>query len=369
MREYDAQGWHRTGTKVDAESAEWLAEHVRALGLQVELEPFAINRVEPVEAYVEIDGRREYGVPLFDCTYTDGTGVVGAVGVVASACAIGVGATDVGRPTPDVEAARHTARHRAMVVAVRPIGNDDGLALQNAEYFTQPFGPPVLQLRHGALEWLQRAADDGSTGRVVATARYVPSQAYNVVAQLSGADRSLPPVWVMTPRSGWWACAGERAGGIAGWLEAMAAMVWRQPARAVNFLASSGHELGHLGLRKALETRQDSIQASYAWVHLGANIGAAPKSTSFLAASNTELQAEFAQLLASEGVASVVRRPPGRAQGEALEIHRGGGTYVSILGSHQLFHQEADRYPAAVSIEEVARIARAVRALVDRLTE
>ncbi len=328
-----------------------------------------MNRVEPDEAYVEIRGRREYGVPLFDCAYTDRVGVEGIVGDVGTACAIAVGSADVGRHAPDLVAARRTARHQAMVVAVRPGGNDDGLALQNAEYFTEPYGPPVLQVRHGALEWLQRAAHDGSAGRVVAAARYVPSQAYNVVAHLPGADRSLPPVWVMTPRSGWWACAGERAGGVAVWLEVMAALARRQPARTVSFLASSGHELGHVGLRKALERRQDSIQASHVWVHLGANIGAAPESTSFLAASTSELQEQFAQLLASEGVASVVRRPPGRAQGEALDIHRGGGTFVSILGSHQLFHQEADRYPAAVSVEEVARIARAVRALVGQLTQ
>ncbi len=62
----------------------------------------------------------------------------------------------------------------------------------------------------------------------------------------------------MTPRSGWWQCASERGGGIAVWVEILAAVAAAKPARTVNFVASTGHELGHYGLTHYLESRARS---------------------------------------------------------------------------------------------------------------
>ena len=45
--------------------------------------------------------------------------------------------------------------------------------------------------------------------------------------------------------------ASERGGGLACWLEIMRAVRNGKPARDVLFVASSGHELGHLGLAAA----------------------------------------------------------------------------------------------------------------------
>ena len=52
IQEYDAQGYHRTGTEFDNASADWLAGQVRQLGLKPSLEPFTLNRVDPQLAYV-----------------------------------------------------------------------------------------------------------------------------------------------------------------------------------------------------------------------------------------------------------------------------------------------------------------------------
>ena len=69
--EYDAQGIHRTATTTDEASAHWLADHVRAAGLEPRLEGYDVHRLDPGECFLELDGRRIEGVPLFDCTYTD----------------------------------------------------------------------------------------------------------------------------------------------------------------------------------------------------------------------------------------------------------------------------------------------------------
>ncbi len=48
IREYEAQGFHRTGTNVDNASGDWLAEEVGRAGVRATLEPFALDRVDPV---------------------------------------------------------------------------------------------------------------------------------------------------------------------------------------------------------------------------------------------------------------------------------------------------------------------------------
>ena len=68
---------------------------------------------------------------------------------------------------------------------------------------------------------VQASARQGADVHVIASVRRTAVEAFNVVTTLAGANRSLPPLVVMTPRSGWWTCASERGGGIACWLELM----------------------------------------------------------------------------------------------------------------------------------------------------
>ena len=90
IQEYDAQGWHRTGTKVDHDSARWLLEKVRALGLAAELEPFTLSRIDPEACYPDVDGRRFEGLPMFDGTFRGPEGIRGRIGPVGSATEIGL---------------------------------------------------------------------------------------------------------------------------------------------------------------------------------------------------------------------------------------------------------------------------------------
>src|SRR4030095_1421108 len=62
IRGYDSQGWHRTGCETDNPPADGRAGLMRLSGVQpVMLEPFALSRIEPQAAYIEIDGRRISG--------------------------------------------------------------------------------------------------------------------------------------------------------------------------------------------------------------------------------------------------------------------------------------------------------------------
>ena len=93
--------------------------------------------------------------------------------------------------------------------------------------------------------------------------------AFNVTAKINGRDATLAPLIVMTPRSAWYACASERGGGIACWLELMRSLRSAPPARDVLFVASSGHELGHLGIDIFVGNNQAlcrKLSAGYIWV-------------------------------------------------------------------------------------------------------
>jgi hypothetical protein len=69
IKEYDNQGIHRTGTEVDNQSAHWFANKIKKIGPEPRLEEFSLNRIDIIEAYIDIGAEKVNGVPLFDCTY------------------------------------------------------------------------------------------------------------------------------------------------------------------------------------------------------------------------------------------------------------------------------------------------------------
>jgi len=184
-----------------------------------------------------------------------------------------------------------------------------------------------------------------------------------VTATVEGADRALPPLVVMTPRSGWYWCASERGGGIACWLEIMRAVQGGRQ-RTVLFVASSGHELGHLGINAFVDRRPGIVQNSVGWIHLGANIGAATNPANTLQASDDDFEAMLRRTLTSFGLSIDTRVPRGTVpRGEAEVVHRGGGRYVSVIGRSAVFHHLEDRGPQVIDANTIARFSAALAAV------
>jgi hypothetical protein len=357
IRSYEEQGLHRTGTAVDRRSAEWLANEVRHIGLEPVLEEFALNRIDPAHASLGVDGREIEGLPLFDGSFTTLAGVAGPLGNLNSDAMIGL----VESPPNAAEAgalgdARRRVQHQAIVVVTR--GSRPGFCPSNAESFRHPFGPPVLQVGSEDAPFLAECARQGSNALVTAYVERTPARAFNVVAMASGTNKGNPPLVVMTPRSGWWWCASERGGGLACWLEIMRTIRDAEPARDVLFVASSGHELGHLGLDAFIQRRPGLVPAAKAWIHLGANIGAAQGPGNNLQASDDEMESTTVAAMTRAGLQIDRRLPRGAApRGEAENVHRGGGRYISIIGNNDLFHNTIDRGLDAVDLKVIERFA------------
>jgi hypothetical protein len=358
---YEAQGFHRTGTEVDRNSADWLAGEVRGIGLEPVLEEFTLARADLVRASLVVDGRTIEGLPLFDGTFTGPAGIEGNLGNLDSGATIGFAelapnAAEAG----ELGDARRNNRHRAIVVVTR--GGRDGLCPSNADSFMRPFGPPVLQVASEEGSNLAERARQGAKATLTAHAEHRQAPAFNVVTMVPGTDKNAAPLVVMTPRSGWWSCASERGGGIACWLEIMRTMHDAKPARDVLFVASSGHELGHLGLDAYMARRSGIVKAAQAWIHLGANIGAAQGAGNHLQASDDAMEQTMADAMEKARLRVDHRRPRNLPpRGEAENVHRGGGRYISVIGNNDLFHNPADQGPEVVDLDVIERFAGALR--------
>lgn len=363
---WDSQGIHRTGGPGDEAGADWLAAEVVALGASPVMEAFPFDRIDPVETFIEIDGIRLEGVPVFDAPPTDG--VAGVLGLAGSGAPIAVAELSPRVVyTQEWRNLRSDPTQRGLVVICQ--GDHPGPGLLNAEQFKAPHGAPALHVSSEAREAVLSAVARGAVARLVARRTMTRVMARNVVVTLPGVDRSRPPVVVMTPRSSWWQSTAERGGGIVCWLETLLALLEQPPACDVVLTANTGHELGHIGLDDFQERRPGWDRPNGAtWVHYGANIGAVGGRLSIMSAAD-DLRAMMAEALRVAGQPADDLAPPTLVpSGETRDIHRAGGRYVTLVGSNPLFHLPQDRWPDAVDMPTIVRLAAGASAVVVRLT-
>lgn len=362
LQAWDSQGVHRTATEGDEAGAAWLHEAACALGAEVADEHFSLDRLTPLEAFVEFEGQRIEGVPMFDAPDTPDGGVVGQHGQEIAILEF----SPLAVYRADFRAMRLATPHRALVIVTQ--GARPGLALINAEGFAAPYGPPVLQIGSEHTEAMRQATARAARFRVVTTSQRTPAQARNLVVSLPGRDAAKPPLVVMTPRSSWFNSTSERGGGLVCWLHSLAALLTGPPpTRDVVFTANSGHELGHLGMDDFV-ARRPGWETAATWVHFGANIDAAGGQLRLMSATDA-LRSQAAAALAHAG------RPPDEIcpatlvpSGETRDIHRAGGRYISLTGTNPLFHLPQDRWPDCVNLAALGRTAGGAAALVSALS-
>ena len=169
---WDSQGVHRTGTAGDEAGARWLADEAAALGIEVASEVFALDRLDPVDCYLELDGERISGVPVFDAPATGANGLAGALTLSGHEDGILVAKLSPRSVyTGEYEKLRRSAEHRALVIVCA--GERPGLGLLNAERFRNPSRAPAIHVSSEASEAVLFAAAGAKHARVVSESRYV----------------------------------------------------------------------------------------------------------------------------------------------------------------------------------------------------
>jgi hypothetical protein len=354
LQAWDAQGTHRTGTIGDHAGADWLAREAAALGAEVRVEEFSFKRLDPIEAYLDIGGERIPGVPVFDALPTGADGIEARLGGEIAVAKLSPRSVYSG----EFERLRRTGGHRALLVVCA--GEAPGLALINAEQFRAPYGMPAIHVSSEAREHVLAAARHNSRARFVSHSSRTLAQAPNIVVTLKGSEPGRAPLVVMTPRSSWWQSTAERGGGLVCWLESLRALLAAPLARNVVFTANTGHELGHLGLddfaaRRPGWDRKDGAD----WVHYGANLGAAGGVLSLVSNADDLRALGLAELNAAGQPPDDIPWPTQPPSGETRDIHKAGGRYMTLVGTNKLFHLPQDRWPHAIDVPAVARIAAA----------
>jgi hypothetical protein len=150
------------------------------------------------------------------------------------------------------------------------------------------------------------------------------------------------------------------------------ALIAAPPACDVIFSANSGHELGHLGLDEFMARRpgweRPISEGGATWVHFGANIGAVEGQLSLQSASDDLRELAAGELDRAGQEPDIVAPKTLMRTGETRDIHHAGGRYVTMVGSNSLFHLPQDRWPHAVDVAVVTRVAAAAAAMVVALT-
>jgi hypothetical protein len=335
---YAELGDHRTGTDVDLATAEWLADELADMGAGVEMQDVVFDRFD-VHAELTIDGEEIASVPVYYEAL--GRAVTSDVEVLTAAATL-VGSA---HGLDDVLAAASGSAARVLaldgpagwpVAPNRPVG--------------EPRRVPVVVVA-GDEAGRVRSGDI----RLRYDAQLVPGVAPVVVGELG--PPSAPQVTVSTPLSGWFACAGERGTGVAVALDLAATLAadgWN-----VTVVATSGHELDHLGLRVWLD---EVAPEPGPVVHIGASMAACepgPDGRLRLAPRRYVLldRDPGAQVATSARAGGWSHASVDVWPGEGGTWREAGHTVISFVGQFQWFHTAND-VPAVATTPEALRTAR-----------
>ena len=359
VQAFDQQGNHRTGSRVDQVSGDWLCDQILEAGAQPEKIHFSLPLVQIEECRVNLNDIQMEALPLFDCILPVDDCISGSIGEIGSNVDIGVIMAPPQAESVQVKQlyeSRRLRQHRAILVVTDSRFPENGIALQNAEHYARPLGPPVVQIANRHWSDIKQAIKAQDPLSIRLKAHRASGDAFNIQTLVSGSKPSLDPVIVMTPRSSWWRSTSERAGGLVCFLEMIRRAVECKGERPLVFLANTGHELNHAGLTSFLNERPGIENSAHLWVHLGANFAAASPTVARLQFSDVMIQERFIQLLEPfKSLAYEVKPEADTAVGEAKNIHDADGRYLSILARNDLFHHPSDRWPAAVDIEKLGQ--------------
>lgn len=280
--QYSAFGEHRTGTKADHQTSQWLAKELKSLGYEVEQQRFKLNQFFPETTQLVIG---KTVIPAFPHWFpmvtaqplvarlaelsdepTSGQPLSGRIAYLAPERADEWHKLDVSYLTEQA-AARGAV---ALVVAV-PHPSASIYARNAAEpYLQNPLPIPTLTVASNAAPQLAKALVEQQLVTFELKGR-VDKEAYgvNVLARLNrGGD------WVVisTPTSGWFTATGERAGGVALWLGTARWIARHDNHNSYIFVSNSGHELDMMGSKHTLPQMPASEKVKL-WLHFGASIG------------------------------------------------------------------------------------------------
>ena len=386
---YSDLGEHRTGTPEDRKTSEWLAAELRRAGADVQLHPFRLRQFFPTAVALKVGGAEVKAFPLWWPKPTGPAPVVGPLAAVPAAPAVGSlagkiallkvdnvpGATLVPDSVVHKLIAPAVAAGAAGVVLVTRVPSGEYMAL-NAQAGPAAWPVPVVLVGRADEAALDRAAAAGTPASLLLDGKY--DDAAEAVEVVGRIGRGAKTVVISTPSSGWFRCAGERGPGIALWL-GLARWAARHPGDTCYlFVASSGHELGGLGVKHFVEHHAPKPGDVRCWLHLGAGIATYDydtagdgfqRKTTVSPMRRLYSTKEFVPTLADAfaGLPDLKPVASDRPGGEMLVFARAGYRYWGFAGGSVFHHQPGDVPDRITGPELLEPVGRAIVAALEKI--
>lgn len=390
-------GNHQTGSSSEAATQGWIRSQLSALGLKTGRDAYRFYAFNPGAVSLRVEGNSVS--PVLPYFYS-GTTPAGGVSAELVDAGLGTSAEDSAAKVagkiavisvPAVKdsidpsfAQAVTALHSAGAVAL--VAVTDGPANlpfeEDVDSRAGIVGLPTVFIGKQSGTGVISAAKSGDTATLTLTAGVGNGCDTNVWGVLPGADAKRFVV-VATPSSGFDEAASERGSGVAillGLVRHYAALPRSQRPLTLVFAATSGHEVGYLGLPTLLATHPSWFADADAYVHLGASIGAREEdevggptfatgggdlSRDLYVSENPLLESIATESFA--GAQPLGTLPPSAEDpGEQAYAYHAGIPMISVSGGSYYFHTTGD-VPSTVSPSVLATMATGFQNSIDKI--
>lgn len=360
---YDALGIHRSGGTAEKETLDWLAKHWETCGFTTSRYPITVPNHDALYASLSWDNEtvQLLGQPPFQTENEVAGDLVWlshpnhgarienriAVASLPSHRHSHLFAREI---YPFVQRAINDKASALILVTTGPSSEATLLNIRLGERL-----PLLAVAAPNTSDSLVSAAGAGKAARLVTPQLGGEHTAHNLIAELPATG---PRIIVSTPISGWAHCAGERGPGVAA-IRALASYLGAsRNGYSITLIATTGHELGDLGIRQWLGHGAPSPDETALWVHLGAgwaarnwhdsDIGLLPMRSAdpqrYLLATEDILSVAREKFRGQAGLESAYPLTPDTAAGELKEIISAGfKTAIGAFGAHRYHHTLQDR--------------------------
>lgn len=390
--QYGSSPNHYSGTQADWSEENTVAEQFEADGLTVNSIAYNFPRFRPEHVSLSVESTYFPASSVAPLQYS---GVTGPEGIEAPLAAVVNGvipaeaegkilvfsALSKGAIATSVPKAI-AAKAAAEVFVTNSLDNFPAWEDVNSRQGTGSL--PVILIGKKSGAQLFADAEAGKEADFTLQAELGTATDYDVWGELPGVDTSRKVI-VGTPVSSMVPSASERGGGVA-ILLGLAKHYSEEPVaqRPENlvFLATSGHEVGFLGLPALLQQEHGWFTSADAYVHLGASIGAytgvenPDGSVTLTGGQSTNLGLhdsenpilESTSVNAFAAAGQPLKNTPMHAggSGEQVYAYQEGVPEVSANGSSLWFHTAAD-LPSVVDPEMLAGLAHGFLGSVDAI--
>ncbi|MBR0754375.1 hypothetical protein JQ604_19505 [Bradyrhizobium jicamae] len=388
VKRYEAFGPHRFGTVGANAALDWMADRLRAAGLDVEMQQFSMERQYILEsATMMVDGKTtsilpQWWIPEDKSSFELSAPIAGDGDAEGKFVRLTI---------PYDQGAYLNKKHRERIAAAlsrKPAAILLTMDHPSGEIFTYNVSQtdaawtvPVLLVAPKDEHLLEEAERAGSTVTVAVRGRYernVPGR--NVIGRLDrGKDVTIV---VSTPVTSWFTSTCERGPGIAAFLATASFAARSLPDANFVFVATAGHEIGHGGMEFFLSQKAPRPNAKITWVHYGASLACYRRSRDgdhWKIAPEVDAQSRFFGV--SDALAATAQNHFHNVQatwlvgdraaaGELRDIKgMGYSNFLGMFGLHPLFHTPLDNseMTGPAVLEPVVRgFAAALQDIIDK---